>query len=183
MAIQFVDSTKIIEKWMGKNRILQNVILSYYRKIVKNEVELAAVRDTDSVLCVGGGYFPCTAILFHQLSGAMVTVIDNDLDAIQTSTKLIEKLGLSGKVKVQYTDGGDASANGFDVVHIAMQVSPKTVVFDHLKTTMMQGAKVLVRTPKNCLKSGYQTFEVDSAAGCVEQPRFSNIERTWVDVA
>lgn len=70
-------------------------------------------------------YHACTAILFHKITGATVTVIDNDKEAIHVSRNVIEKMGLSDNVKVEHTDGVDISSKNYDLVHIAMQISPK----------------------------------------------------------
>lgn len=184
MAFQFVNGTKILECNMSRNSFFQNIMLSYYRPIVKKEVELSNANANNSILCIGGGYFPCTAILFNQLSNATVTVIDNDLSAVEKSSKLIEKLGLSSKVIVKHTDGIDISSSNFDIIHIAMQVSPKEEVFNHIHSNAEQKAKILVRTPKQHLERGYNPFKEISMKhnNDVIQPKFSNIERTLLYV-
>ncbi len=181
--MQFVNPTKIIENFMCKTRMLQNMILSYYEPIVSKEVLLSKASSNDKILCVGGGYFPCTAILFHKLSGATVTVIDNDMDAVEKSTDLIAKLGLQDKVIVKYTDGIDISGKEFDIIHIAMQISPKEKVFKHIHSTMREDSKILVRTPKEHLERGYQPFkDICQNLSSVKQPFFSNIDKTMLYV-
>ncbi len=181
MAFQFVDGTKILEKNMARNLNLQKIIFTYYRPIVKKEVELAQVRLGQKVLCVGGGYFPATAILFHQLSGAKVTVIDNDIEAVESAHKLVVKLGLEHFVTVIHSDGIHSSSGDFDVIHIAMQVSPKEEVFHQLRTTLRDHAKLLIRTPKQHLERGYQPFQ-EMTETWVTQVRYSNIQRTMLYV-
>lgn len=183
MSFQFVNPTKIMEKIAGGTTVFQNIMLAYYKPIVKKEVELANVKNTQQVLCVGGGYFPCTAILFHLLSNATVTVIDIDNDAVQYSQKLVKKLGLEDKVIVKHANGLECSGQGFDIVHIAMQVSPKEEVFVNLHGNMNHKCKLLVRTPKQHLERGYQPFSsLISVKDSVKQPSFSNIEKTLLYV-
>lgn len=181
--MQFVNITKIIEKQMSKCSLFRKLILSYYSKIVKNEVELCDAQENSNVLCIGGGYFPCTAILFNKFSNASVTVVDNDINAIKSSTKLIKKLGLDNKIHVQFTDGSDVFAEDFDIINLAMQVSPKKAVFDNITQNMKKNSKLLVRTPKKHLKNGYCDFnDFESVSKYVSQPGFSNIERTHLYV-
>lgn len=183
MKFQFVDVTKLIENFTNKCSLFHSVMLSYYRPIVKKEVLLSQANESHKILCVGGGYFPCTAILFHQLSNATVVVIDNDAEAIAESTKLIKKLGLADKVIIRNTDGADISAEDFDIVHIAMQVSPKEEVFQQIHKTVSEKGKILVRTPKQHLERGYQPFkDISTTKNYVKQPKFSNIERTLLYV-
>lgn len=181
MAFQFVDSTKILEKHTGKFPLLQDMMLTYYRPIVKKEVELAQVKPQEKVLCVGGGYFPCTALLFHQLSGAKVTVIDNDKDAVAVSQALVAKLGYDQNVTVLHSDGMDCKAQGFDIIHLAMQVSPKEEVFAQLFGGCTCKAKLLVRTPKQHLERGYQPFQ-EMTETWVTQVKYSNIQKTMLYV-
>ncbi len=183
MSFQFVNSTQILENMMAKHKFLQNIMFSYYKPIVKKEVCLSNVNSNDKILCVGGGYFPCTAILFHKLSGATVTVIDNDIDSIIPARELVKSLGLSEKVIVKHTDGMNISAENFDVVHIAMQISPKEDVFKNIYSHMQAKSKILVRTPKEHLERGYQPFKnVLVQNSSVKQPSFSNIESTLLYV-
>ncbi len=181
--MQFVNPTKNLEHLMSKSSILQNIILSYYKPIVEKEVRLSSPKKDDKILCVGGGYFPCTAILFHKLTGATVTVIDNDKDAIEKSKILVKKLGLDEKVIVTLTDGVDISGKDYDVIHIAMQISPKETVFKKIHSTMRKDCKILVRTPKEHLERGYQPFrEICEHLTSVKQPFFSNIDKTMLYV-
>lgn len=177
MGFQFVNGTKIIEKYMGKNPLVQACMLTYYRPIVTKEVALSSTTREEKILCVGGGYFPCTAILFHQLTGAKVTVIDIDPLAVEASTKLVAQLGLSEVVTVSLSDGNQVNVSEFDVIHIAMQVSPKEDIFNYIRSNMQSHAKILIRTPKHHLERGYQPF-VELSDHWVKQSAYSNIERT-----
>ncbi|MFI3201018.1 MAG: hypothetical protein R3Y54_05760 [Eubacteriales bacterium] len=183
MAFQFVHGTQYLEKISTNNTIMRKVILAYYKPIVQKEVELSNTHHSNQILCVGGGYFPCTAILFHQLTGAKVTVIDNDQNAINVSANLISDMHLSEYISVQYSDGSFVDTRDYDIIHIAMQVSPKEFVFSHTHETMSDHAKILIRTPKSHLARGYQPFqEIRKHMASVRQPSFSNIERTCLYV-
>ncbi len=143
MAFEFVNITQVIENFTTRNTMMQNFMLAYYRPIVEKEAKLAGASINDRILCVGGGYLPCTAILFHKITGATVTVIDNDLDAIRVSKEVIGKMGLSEQVIVEHTDGVDISSENYDVVHIAMQISPKEKVFQQVHNTMLEKGKIV----------------------------------------
>ncbi len=179
----FMGISQVIENHTRQNGLMREFMFNYYKPIVKKEVDLCKATPSNRILCVGGGYFPCTAILFHRFSGATVTVIDNDKKAIRAATEVVHQLGLSHKVIVKYSDGLDISAEDFDIVHIAMQISPKEKVFKHIYSTMEKKSKILVRTPKKHLERGYQPFRnICQISNSVVQPRFSNIERSLLYV-
>lgn len=118
---------------------------SYYDKVVENEIKLANIKPTDKILCIGGGPCPCTAIQLHRRTGANVCVIDNDEEVIDSAIKNIERLKLSEFVTVKYQDGSKIDIDDFSVVHIALQVNPKNVVFQRIVDNSPPGTKVLVR--------------------------------------
>ncbi len=175
----FMGISQVIENHTRKNKVMQEFMLGYYKPIVEKEVVLAEANFADKILCVGGGYFPCTAILFHKFSGAVVTVIDNDKAAVVAAQETVEAMGLSDYVHVKHSDGIEISAENFDIVHIAMQISPKEEVFKHIYATMETKSKILVRTPKKHLERGYQPFkDMYQCNKNVVQPKFSNIEKS-----
>lgn len=192
MKFQFVGITKIIEENACNIAPLRHMMFAYYGSIISKEVKLSNTRKDYEILCIGGGYMPCTAILFQKLSGANVTIIDNDKETLESARKLVDIMKVSDKVKVIFCDGKDIDSGEFDVIHIAMQVSPKTAVFDHIYSGMKKGAKLLIRCPKKHLKCGYHNIEETGCIQCgmkavnptdsIKQNCFSNIGRTLLYV-
>lgn len=181
MAKQKVHSTQSFERKTVTNPFLRSLMVKYYKPIVKREVKLANASPSDKILCIGGGYFPCTAVLFHKLTKATITVIDNDKDAVDGAVKLMEKLKLQNGVIVKHTDGVDINPQDYDYVHIAMQISPKEEVFNKIYSSMAKGGKVMVRVPKKRVKNAYQPFEVDvEHNSSAKAPRYSYIDRTLI---
>ncbi len=171
---KFVNATKVLEKSSG-NFLFKNITLFYYKKIVIKEIKLGNINDSSNVLCIGGGYFPATAILIKKLTNAKVTVIDNDINTIEYAKKRINKMKLD--INVLFTDGQDIEANSYNIVHIANQVSPKNLVVDKIKKSINNGI-ILVRTPKENLKKGYEKEDLENTNKFIKQPFYSNIERT-----
>lgn len=183
MKFQFVGITKVIEENASKTKLLRNAMFNYYKDIIKKEVMLADVTNVNKVLCIGGGYMPCTAILFQKLTGAHVTIIDNDKSTLSSAKRLINAVDLNDKVELKYCDGKDIDPSQYDVIHIAMQVSPKTEVFQNIYQGMGEGTKLLIRKPKKHLEGGYHVNESEvKEVACVKQNSFSNIERTLLYV-
>lgn len=190
MKFQFVGITKIIEENACRITPLRQMMFAYYRSIIAREVKLSKVTKDNHILCIGGGYMPCTAILFHKISGAQVTIIDNDKETLKSARRLVDVSKVSDKVKVVFCDGKDVDSSEFDMIHIAMQVSPKMAVFNHIYGAMKDGAKLLIRCPKKHLKAGYHNLEesFDSSTSgeppvdSIKQNCFSNIGRTYLYV-
>ncbi|NLM52830.1 MAG: hypothetical protein GX197_08455 [Firmicutes bacterium] len=172
--------TKLIERLAAKNLFLYRLISLYYSNVVKNEVALAKIKATDRVLCIGGGHCPISGILLHEYTGAPVTIIDNDAFCVRVAKELIKNLGYTDAIKVVHGDGKAISPTDYNVIHVAMQVSPLEQVFCHLRQGCRLGAKILVRLPKRALAKFYSSSDCTVFCHCNGKVLHSrrNIEST-----
>lgn len=148
-------TTSILEGLATKSSLVYKTISLYYRKLVKDEIDLAKIKSSDKVLCIGGGQCPFSGILLHEYTGADITIVDCDDRCVQVSRELIQSLGYERHINILHMDGTDALLEDYDVVHTAVQVCPIDQVFSHLKKRCNFGAKILVRLPKKSLKNFY----------------------------
>ena len=157
MAKWITAFTKKIEDWASRTEFIYKLAESYYHDVIKKEIVLANISKEDHILCIGGGICPFSAILLHQASGAKVTVIDNDSRCVAKASQLVERLGLSGKVKVSFKDGCSTNLtfSKYSIVHFALQVNPMACVFSHVEEHVAPGTKLLVRRPKRQLRRLY----------------------------
>jgi hypothetical protein len=133
----------------------------YYRNIIQKEIILANITDKDNILCVGGGICPFSAILFHQVTGAKVTVIDNNEECIPKARQIINHLGLGNVVRVFCRDGSaNLDLSEYTVIHIALQVAPLEHVFAQIEKQAAAGTRLLVRRPKKSLRGMYSQLSV-----------------------
>ena len=147
---------------------LYRLTRSYYHDVVESEVVLGNITKDDHVLCIGGGACPISAILFHQLSGARVTVIDNNECCVLKARQIVDKLGLCDYVQVVCQDGGSRGLPFADytAVHFAMQVSPLGRVFPYIEELVAPGTRLLVRRPKKRLHRLYDRLPGSLLRGC-----------------
>jgi|GEM_PF-216522 len=160
--------TQKIECQAAKSRAVYWLASQYYQDVIQKEIELAGITENDHILCIGGGICPFSAILFHQATGAKVTVIDNNITCIPQAQQVIERLGLSGHVRVFCQDGGSAelSLSEYSIVHFALQVSPMENVFSQVEKHVAYGTKLLVRRPKSRLSGLYSRLPGFAMACC-----------------
>ncbi len=156
---------------------------NYYENIIDNEIDLAGIKKEDRILCIGGGPCPSTAIQLHMKTGARVCVIDNDEEVVESAIRNVKRFNLCEFVSVELADGTNISAEDFSVVHIALQVSPKTRVFEKVVNTSLPGTKVLVRVAKDNFSKLYSPFKDDfiSSDG-IAYHRKKNLDYTLMHV-
>ena len=143
--------TRKLEAQAANAGLVYRFASRYYREIIEKEAVLAGITAKDHVLCVGGGVCPFSAILFHQLTGAKVTVVDNNAACIPKAQQLIRRLGLGNHVHVHYGDGANLHYSEYTVVHLALQVSPLESVISQVEKRLAPGARLMVRRPKKQL--------------------------------
>ena len=155
MPVSMVTATRTMEYLACRNKLFYQIAALYYKSIVANEIKLAGITERDHVLCIGGGPCPFTGILFHRMTKARVTVVDNDCGSILCSRQLLQDRGLERAIRVVFADGNSIEADGYSVIHFAAQVSPFKEVFANLERRCRNGTRMLVRLPKRSLKSFY----------------------------
>ena len=146
-----------IENRAANAGLLYRIARRYYASVIEKEAVLANITSTDHVLCIGGGMCPFTAILFHEITGAKVTVIDNNLLCIPKAQQVVERLGIGESVKVLCEHGGcsELDYSQFSVIHLALQVSPIEQVFSQVEQLALPGTRLLMRRPKKHLENMY----------------------------
>jgi D-arabinose 1-dehydrogenase-like Zn-dependent alcohol dehydrogenase len=157
--------THKIENQAVKTGFVYRLACKYYQSVINKEVELANITKEDHILCIGGGICPFSAILFHQLTGAKVTVIDNNEKCVPKAKKVIERLGIGEKVRVLHQDGNSIKLTDYTVIHFALQVFPMEQVFLSVTKKARAGTKLLVRRPKKQLSALYNKL-TDGLTDC-----------------
>ncbi|ABR47168.1 hypothetical protein Amet_0948 [Alkaliphilus metalliredigens QYMF] len=126
----------------------------YYCKIVKREMLLGEVTESDQVLCIGGGPIPATALEIARQTGARVSVIDNDPRAVKMARRFVRELKLNEaeRIEVMFGDGKRIDAKGYTIVHIAKQAYPHDQILKNILGRAPGGARILVRCEQNEIK-------------------------------
>jgi len=122
-----------------------NLLSLYYQNRVGKELKVAYVTCGDRVLCIGGGPCPFTSIHIHKLTGAHITIIDNNPQAVRIGERLIRKLGLLSAISFVHADGARVDVHEYALVHVALQVTPRTEVLRHIQREARADAMLLVR--------------------------------------
>jgi len=168
MSEWITNLTYKVENEAAKVGLVYKFACGYYRDVIQKEIILANITEKDHILCIGGGICPFSAILFHQLTGARVTVIDNNEACIPKARQALNRLGIGEYVQVFCQDGRskDILFAEYSIIHLALQVNPIERVFCTVEEQMMPGAKMLIRRPKEQLDGMYDQLCGDLLACC-----------------
>ena len=148
----------------------------YYENYLKlteleyRSLSLVGNRPMKRVLFVGSGPLPLSAILLAQQYGLMVDNIDNDADAVASSKKLINRLGLSDSVGVTQADAISFTCyNDYDAIFLASLVgldsTTKQAIIARIQSQMKQGGLLVARTAHGLRTLLYPPIDSDLIKG------------------
>ncbi len=138
-----------------------------YRRLVARELALAGVSPADTVLNIGCGSLPFTAVLAAQLSGARVIAVDCDPQAVRNARAVVARLGLAGRIEVVRADAASDRLPEAEVALVALQAGPKPEIHRNLARSVRGkggagggagGTRAVFRLPRRRLEAEYGTL-------------------------
>ncbi len=153
--------TKVFEEKAVFSPILQAFCKMYYNKAVQKEVNLASIKKSDRVLCIGGGPLPWTALEIAKRTGAKVDVIDVDTRAIFFAKQAVERFQLSQQIEISYASGQEVDPSQYSVIHVALQARPHDKILKNILGKSKLGTRVLMRYPHDKLNKFYHALPED----------------------
>ena len=169
--MKFVNMTQKVERVACRNSSFFKLTMAYYQSMVLREIQWAGITSADHVLCIGGGPCPHTALLIYALTGAKVTVVDNDEASVRCSRRLLRRKGVEDKITVLHQDGAELDSSGYSVIHMAVQIIPKEKVFNSIWQKADEGCVLLMRLPKHKVRKLYIHRDLPSPVFVNETPR------------
>ncbi len=148
--------TKNLEKIIYNNNFFFRLYSIPYKKVVKKEIQLGKITKEDTILNVGCGAIPYTAIYIAEITGAKVFAMDKDKKAVVAANKLIDRLNLSNNIEFLTGDAAKDVPKKIDKAIVALQVEPKEDVLYRLLDT--KASAVIMRAPRKELKNLYGTL-------------------------
>ncbi len=153
-----------LEKICSRAAPLAQLYSYPYRRVVKKEIELAGISSHDTVLNIGCGAVPFTAIWIARLTKAQVIAADKDQRAIDLAHGCVHKLGLQDRIKPVVCDGAEWVPEGFTVAVIALQAEPKAAIFSNVYQAKGNNIRIVSRAPSRLFESHYGCFPESFAA-------------------
>ncbi len=148
-------SVALLEKKICRIPLLVSLYSRPYREVIKNEIGLAQICAKDTVLNIGCGAVPFTAIQIAALTGATVWAMDKDADAVKRASFCVEQAGLDKRIQVMEGNGAYAVPSGFTVAIVALQAEPKENILNSLLDASVAGGRLVFRRATKRFKQCY----------------------------
>lgn len=116
----------------------------FYRATLTREVALAGLKPGASILHIGGGAYPYTA-LFLARNGYRVYACDCDITAVAISKDIIAKKGLAKHITILHENGCSIDSKGYDAVWVSRTICPKDKVLEQSLASLKKGGVLVYR--------------------------------------
>jgi hypothetical protein len=141
-------------------------------RLALGEVQLASLCENSSIIFVGSGPMPISAMAYAKACSAKITALDCDPLAIRLSKKLIAELP-EYKNSVEIIEGDATTFDFAPYTHIgiAAMAHPKAQIFEQIARTAGSDVTVICRTANGMAEFVYEPVKASS------YPAFSEVAR------
>lgn len=152
---------RTFEKISSSSRLLAWMYSRPYRRVVENEIDLGKLNQNDTILNIGCGAVPFTALYLASLTGARIFALDVDSRATELANKCIHKAGLEHRITILHQDGSQAFERPFSASIVSLQASPKAEILKALQTSALPGARLIFRLPSPTYYNHYDSLLIN----------------------
>ncbi len=123
------------------SRLYFNII---YKKMLSKEVALANLKTGASILHIGGGAYPFTAIFLAQ-EGYRIHACDCDNTAVEVSKNIVAKSNMSHQISIFCKSGCIVNCSDYDAVWVSLNICPKKRVLEQSWASLKKGGILVYR--------------------------------------
>ncbi len=133
----------------------------FYTDMLDKEFALTNLKEGASVLHIGCGSYPCTALYLAQ-KGCRVDACDCNIEAVDKAQALVAKEGYSSKIMLFPKNGKCIDCSTYDAVWISLNVCPKEdIIFQALKRIKPGGKLIYRNNPLWLEKALFKSSQVN----------------------
>jgi hypothetical protein len=116
----------------------------FYKKMLCREVALAGLEPGSSVLHIGGGAYPYTAV-FLARKGYRVNACDCNIMAINIAKGIVQRSGYADKITITHENGCFVDCSGYDAIWVSLNICPKKRIIEHSWVSLKKGGILVYR--------------------------------------
>jgi precorrin-6B methylase 2 len=114
-------------------------------KEYEKESKIFDLSSAKSILHIGCGAYPITAMTLAKINGAKITVIDKNPEIIKLAENVIQEKNLCKRITIEQGDGTNYPVEEFDTIIISGCAFPKQQILEHVFQNAKSGSKTIFR--------------------------------------
>lgn len=136
-----------------------------FERLIARELKLLNVQKMRSLLFIGSGQFPISALMYQKAMGCCVTCLDHNPDAIDSSRNLLRRLNLHHGMDVVCGAGEEWDPSSYDGIVVAALALPKKAILSQISSRMRPDTDLICRTTTGLRQLLYKPLILDED-GC-----------------
>lgn len=117
----------------------------YVSREYRNEASLFNISDSKSILHVGCGAYPITAMTLAETNSGKITGIDRNLRDVRLAKEIIKRKNLEDRIRIENEDGTIYPIDDFDMIVVSGCSVPKIEVLKHIFQNAKPNTRIIVR--------------------------------------
>jgi hypothetical protein len=138
-------SFRFVESILTRVTQFADLYTGYYQDMIRDESSMAGISSSTSVLHIGCGAVPNTAVTLARLTGAKVTAVDNDPNAVKKAICYVKQVQMQKLVHIKTGDGVAYPVQNFGIIILSLGVEPIGKVLRHIAFSSDLNAKIIYR--------------------------------------
>ena len=154
---------------------------SYIGKEYEKEKKKFNIKNDQSILHIGCGAYPITAIIFSKYTNKKIVAIDKNPFVVKLAHKVIKKKKLQSKIKIEHGDGSVYDISSFDTIIVSSCSIPKDKVISNVITKSKPNCTIIIRelfSEAIQFKKMIKTYEYIKKNGEIDCNVFPNLH--WI---
>lgn len=158
-----VDSPKSVSPYFNISQKMENIANGFwplanlyfhliYKKKLEREMSMAGLNPGASVLHIGCGPCPYTAVFLAE-HGLKVKAVDYNEEAVHKAKCLVKKKHLEDSISITCKDGKSSNNTQYDAIWVSLNVSPKEKVLEQSFLSLKDGGVLIYRNVPRWLSS------------------------------
>jgi hypothetical protein len=148
-----------------QTKVEDYLLYERFSRLLTKELALIENVDYQSILFIGSGPFPITAILLHKFTGKQIDCLELNEESANISRKVLKRLGLADSIKVHVGNGSTYDLSRFDIVLVALLAKPKADILANIYQCTKTSARVLCRTSEGMRTLLYESTQKEAFDG------------------
>jgi hypothetical protein len=145
MTLSFFSLAQLAERVAFRFAIFARLYFNlFYRTMLDGELFLAGLKPGASVLHIGGGAYPYTALFLAQ-KRYRVYACDCDKTAVAISREIVAKNGLTDQISILHESGCTIDSSGYDAIWVSRTVRPKERIIEQSWASLKNGGIIVYR--------------------------------------
>lgn len=144
----------LVDIFSGMISVVGTFYEQYIGKEYERENKQFELHKNQSILHIGCGAYPITAIILEKYISGPIVAIDKNPLVVAIAQNIIKKKKLQDKILIKQGDGSEFDVTKFDTIIISSCSIPKEKVLENVFNNAKHSSRIIVRE----LFSEIQTF-------------------------